>query len=179
MNELDFLRAQVAREQERLLGILAESVAALAASGMPPRAAATHALATGAYLRFAGRRALARDRAHAQRLETRTLPGDAATIEALAALRAGFAERERSLQALDDALERQAAGAPSAEEILAHAIRAASRAHDGLPRRWHALEPALLHHYVIEDWRATTRIDADGILEERALHAAVAGLASA
>jgi hypothetical protein len=165
MNELDFLRAQVAREQDRMLALL--EAAPAAADGSP-------AAARAAYLRYTIGRALARDRAHAHRLEARTLPGDAATIEALAALRAGFADREHALETLDGALSRQAAGAPDAAAALARATREAARVHGGLRQHWQALEPAMLRHYLIEDWRFTTRIDADGILEERALHAAVA-----
>jgi hypothetical protein len=169
MNELDFLRAQVAREQDRMLGLL-EAAPALTD-------ATTAVAATAAYLRWTIGRALDRDRAHAHRLEARTLPGDAATIDALAALRAGFAERQRALDELEAALSRQAAGDADASAVLASAIHQAARVHDGLRQHWRALEPAMLRHYLIEDWRFTTRIDADGILEERALHAAVAGAA--
>lgn len=156
MNELDFLRAQVAREHGNLLAIL-ES----------PRTGAS-----AAYLLFAIRRALSRDRAHAARLETRILPGDAAAIEAIAALRSGFAERERSLAALEDALAPRLPEESGQIGRLVAAIDAAAQAHGGLAERWAALEPTLLHHYLIEDWRSTTLIDADSVLEERTLHAA-------
>lgn len=159
MNELEFLRAQVAREHERLLDGLQST---------RPQAAA-------AYLSFAMRRALARDRAHAARLETRLLPGDAAAIEAIAALRASFDERDRALHGLEEAAARVARGDTDGAEVLARAVDAAALAHAGVARRWQALDPVLLRHYVIEDWRATTLIDADAILEERALHAAWIG----
>ena len=156
MNELDFLRAQVAREHERLLAVLGADRSPVAA----------------AYLRYAIRRALARDRAHAARLETRVLPGDAVAMESIAALRAGFAERERALADLENAAALLARGDAAGAASLAGAIDGAAHAHRDLPRCWAALQPALLRHYVIEDWRATLFVDADAILEERALHAA-------
>jgi hypothetical protein len=159
MNEIEFLRAQVARERERLLGGL-ESARSQAAA---------------AYLSFAMQRALARDRAHAARLETRLLPGDAAAIEAIAALRASFDDRDRARHGLEEAATRVARGDTDGAEALARSVDAAALAHAGVALRWQALDPVLLRHYLIEDWRATTLIDADAILEERALHAAWIG----
>ena len=159
MNELDFLRAQVAREHERLLEIMASA----------------RSTAAAAYLGFAIRRSLARDRAHAARLETRVVPGDAAAMEAIAALRASFADRDRALVDLEHASAETLGSDGGSAGRLAQAIDAAARAHEGIARHWQALEPALVRHYVIEDWRATSRVDADSILEERALHAAWLG----
>ncbi len=156
MNELDFLRTQVAREHERLLEALGSARSSAAA----------------AYLRFSIRRALARDRAHAARLEARVLPGDATAMQAIAALRAGFEERERALASLQDAPVHLVDGDSGGAARLAAAIDAAAQAHHDLSRRWQELESTLLRHYVIEDWRATMLVDADAILEERQLHAA-------
>lgn len=174
MNELEFLRQQLATESRNFSAVAAACAAALA-PGRPP-ADREFLQSCTAYLRLAAARAIARDAAHAALLRTGPDAAESGTRALQSALEANIAANSQALAALQSppgaADAGDAAAGPAPEAGLARFL--ASLAVLPAARR-HALEERIDARYGIAEWRSTALVDADGILEERALHARVAG----
>ena len=168
MNELEFLRRQLATEERNLAAVTAACAAALAPERDPP-ADPEFLQACAEYLASAGRRASERGAAHAALLRASPDGAAAAGGALLAALDSTVAAQRQALAQLGQV--RVAAGLSLAEGLgrclagLA-ALPAARRV---------ALDERVERRYGISEWRITALVDADAILEERELFGRVAG----
>lgn len=161
MDELAILRDQVATERRHFAAVKQACRAMLQAGGEPDQLAdACRAAAT--YFAWSARRLHAQDHAHCVLLRPRVPRGDAANHGLLDDLEETLERLREALQALEgsnDAVAGTRAWLDFVDGVLA--------------RRRHNLEHLFRAHYTIDDWRAASLVDADGILDERARYAAV------
>jgi hypothetical protein len=179
VNELEFIRGQVATERSHMAAVRGACAAALGRPpGDPPDI--EFLLACAEYLVFIVGRFNAQDQAHCNLLRPR-LPADAARDRAtLDDLGLTLGASREALAALAAALRirRDLQSATAADDA---AFVAALRGYlafysNVLASRRHALRHLFEAHYDVADWRAASAVDADAILEERTRFARVAGL---
>ena len=147
MDELAILRDQVATERRHLAALHKACRTALQAGGHAAGLVDTCRVAA-AYLVYSARRLHAQDQAHCLLLRPRVSPVDATSLALL--------------DDLEDTLQRSRAALAWLDFI-----------DNVLGKRRHSLEHLFREHYTIDDWRASSCVDADSILEERERFAAV------
>lgn len=160
MDELALLRDQVATERRHFAAVKEACRAALRAGG-DREALADTCRAAIAYLAYGARRLHAQDHAHVLLLRPRIASGDAANHRVLDDLASTLERARAALLALE-----------SAPDPVAGVTTYLDFVDEVLGRRRHSLEALFQAHYSIDDWRATSFVDADSILEERERYAA-------
>ncbi len=178
MHEIEYLRSQVGRE----LGHLREVRAALSARLATARSADeidAPSLAAAEYLLYALQRVEERDRLHCARLRAQVDEVAEATPRERALTRAALEQLERLVRDLHDARQRYAAAfrARRGGQLDAAGWLDACRAFDAwydtaLAEPRHSVSEWLERYYTLADWRRTSLVDAEAVLEERRLHAA-------
>lgn len=166
MNELDFLRDQLALERRHFDAVRSACESAIAAGLEPTRLDEFCRVATR-YLCFAGERLNLQDRAHCEQLDALLAPDDAASLNLVGDLRASLAARASALESLAAGLEQRRAdtlGAVGFIDVCRGSLRALDEA---FARRPPVLGRLLERHYRVAQWRAASQVDADSILEER------------
>lgn len=192
MNELEFIRSQVSTERRHMGAVRTAATNVLAQEGAAASESAQveFLLACASYLVFIVQRFAAQDRAHCRLLRPR-LPDNASTdrqtldeleqvLDAcdaeIAVLRGAMQGGEMGESGDNVQLARSAQSAQ--DSISPQGLIAALRAYlsfhaNVLGSRRHALRHLFDAHYSIADWRATSSVNADSILEERARYARV------
>jgi hypothetical protein len=185
MNEIEFLRSQVRLERRHLREVRAAWSARLD-SACTDRELDRVTLSSAPYLLFALRRLAGQDSGHCERLRSFLDRNAEANPDESAELRAALAEVAQSLQQLHAARQRFEAAYQARVEgrlDVTGWIRAC-REFDSwyatqLAAQRHRLGHWLDAHYTLADWRSTSLVDAESILEERRLYdAALAALVS-
>ena len=167
MNEQEFIRQQVATERAHMGATRAALAAALGAN-YSDDVLETFARAAARYLGFIVRRFNAQDLEHCAILQARVAATDQADRAILSDLAATLRFSGQAIDALAAAVD-----APAAE--LLAACGAYNRFYtEVLGSRRHAIYHLFERHYGIVEWRQASFVDADSILEERELYAAVA-----
>jgi hypothetical protein len=184
MNEVEYLRSQVRLERSHLREVRAALSARLAAVRADDELDGP-ALATAPYLLYALRRLEEQDGRHCSRLRAHIDQKPEARPGEHARVGAALAELKQALQELHQARQRfESAYQERTERRLdASGWVEACREFDAwyesrlAPRR-HALGDWLDAYYTLADWRSTSLVDAESVLEERRLHGvALAALA--
>jgi hypothetical protein len=180
MDELRFLRTQVALERSHMASVRRACADALALPA--DRIAATvldeFCMRCAAYLVFIVARFHAQDQAHCDQLRP-LLDADALTHrEALDDLDRTLAQSRVALDALSDAL-RERMAAPPQDSAAARAFIESCRSYLSfydrvLARRRHALSPLIEQHYRMAEWRTASMVTADSVFEESDRYAQVA-----
>lgn len=163
MDELALLRDQVATERRHFAALKQACRAALQAGGDADGLAAACRAAAG-YFSYSARRLHAQDQAHCLLLRPRVPRGDIADHALLDDLEETLRRSRGALQALEAAAD-PVAGTRNYLDFI----------DDVLGKRRHGLEHLFRAHYTIDDWRASSFVDADSILEERERFAAARG----
>ncbi len=184
MNEIEYLRSQVRLERSHLREVRAAWSARLG-SGRPDDELDRVALACAPYLLFALRRLAVQDSRHCDRLRGLIDRNAETVVDEPAELRDALTEIGQSLQQLYEACQRfeSAYQARVAGRLDVTGWIRACREFDAwyadrLAVQRHRLDRWLDTHYALTDWRSTSLVDADSVLEERRLHeAALAALA--
>ena len=160
MDELAILRDQVATERRHLAALKKACRAALEAGGNAAGLAETCRVAT-AYLLYSTRRLHAQDQALCLLLRPRLPRTDTASHALLDDLEETLQRSRAALQDLEAAVD----PVTGTRAWLAFIDNV-------LGKRRHGLEHLFREHYTIDDWRASSCVDADSILEERERFAA-------
>lgn len=173
MNELEFIRQQVSTERSHMAAVRSACAAALAQQADAGRDA-DFLLACVDYLVFIVGRFNSQDQAHCDRLRARVPAADVRSHAVIDDLAQTLAASRKAIEALAVAGRARASG--SGDEL---ALVAALRSYlsfyaSVLASRRHVIQHLFEVHYGIADWRATSAVDADAILEERARYGRVA-----
>lgn len=166
MNEVDFLRDQLALERHHFDAVRGACETALAAAIEPARLEEFCRVAAR-YLCFAGERLALRDRVHCEQLRALLAREDAASHNLVDDLGATLAPRRAALDSLAAGLTERRADELSAAgfiDLCRESLRALDAA---LARRPPVLQRLLDRHYRVVEWRNASQVDADSILEER------------
>ncbi len=161
MDELAILRDQVATERRHLAALHKACRTALQAGGHAAGLVDTCRVAA-AYLVYSARRLHAQDQAHCLLLRPRVSRGDATSLALLDDLEDTLQRSRAALRDLESALD-PVTGTRAWLDFIDNV----------LGKRRHSLEHLFREHYTIDDWRASSCVDADSILEERERFAAV------
>ncbi len=174
MNELEFIRNQVATERSHMAAVRGACAAALLQPADPPPDL-DFLVACASYLVFSIGRFNAQDQAHCELLRPR-LPATAADDQrTLADLEQTLAANRTAISQLATALAALQSGT-GGEAGFSAALRAyLSFYANELASRRHALRHLFDAHYGVAEWRRASAVDADSILEERDRYAQVAG----
>jgi hypothetical protein len=187
MNELQFLRSQVALERGHMASVRRACADALnqTSAGIGASVQEEFCLRCARYLVFIVARFNAQDQAHSDQLRPLLAADDAMHRETLDDLDRTLALNREALGALAAALqardvEPSQAGAALLDAPGAGALLQACRAYlefyeRVLTRRRHVLAPLLEQHYRMPHWRRACFVTADTVLEEKALFGDVAG----
>lgn len=174
MNELAFIRAQVATERRHMAAIRSALTAALAP--IPDTTAASvrdsFFQVCADYLVYSVGRLNAQDQAHCDQLRPRVPRSDASAHGALEALQARLEQSRAAIGELSQALNARRSGSLDAAGLAAAAERYVAFYQAVLAPQRHRLSHLLDAHYRIEDWRSASWVDADSVLEERSRYAA-------
>ena len=171
MDELAFIREQVRTERRHMAEVrqaLGTAIdARINAESLDPFCAAAVQ-----YLLFAVRRFNAQDQAHCDQLRPR-LPVDDKSSQAL--LDALGSTLARSRVAIDELANSTVAPPSNAQgsALVDAAQRYLAFYREALATQQGSLYPLFEKHYRQQDWRAASMVDADSVLEERRLYAAV------
>lgn len=166
MNEVDFLRDQVALERQHFDSVRGACAAAIGSALDPARLDELCRVAAR-YLCFAGERSALQDRAHCELLRARVARDDAASHKLVDDLGATLAPRRATLETLAAALADRRTDTLGAAEFVAICRETLRALDDALARRPPVLQRLFDRHYRVAEWRAASHIDADSILEER------------
>lgn len=167
MNELEFVRQQVSTERSHMGATRAALAAALAAD-YPQGTLTPFVNAAAVYLVFVVRRFNRQDLEHCSMLTPLVPASDAED-------RAALVDLSETLRLSSGAVDKLAAALPGTPAELLAACRDYNRFYtDVLVKRRHAIYHLFERHYGIENWRRASFVDADSILAERDLYAAVA-----
>jgi hypothetical protein len=181
MNELQFLRSQVALERGHMASVRRACADALNVpqEGVTEPLLEEFCLCCARYLLFIVARFNAQDQAHSDQLRCFLAPDDAVHREALDDLDRTLELNRAAIGALATAVrtheierDRPAAGRGDAADARAFftACRAYVSFYDRvLARRRHVLSPLIGMHYRMPQWRAACLVSADSVLEEQAL----------
>jgi hypothetical protein len=166
MNEQEFIRQQVSTERAHMGATRAALGAALAAN-YPATVIEPFARAAARYLVFVVRRFNAQDLEHCAILRPLIPATDLADRTTLDDLAETLGLSGSAIDALAAALN-----APAADLLAASGTYNQFYA-EVLVRRRHAIYHLFERHYGIAEWRRASFVDADSILAERELYAAV------
>lgn len=187
MNELQFLRSQVALERGHMAGVRRACADALdmASGGISEPALEEFCLRCARYLVFIVARFNSQDQAHSDQLRPFLAADDATHLETLDDLDRTLALNRDAIGALASAVRarevgRQRAGAAVHDAPGPLSLLDACRSYlefyaRVLTRRRHVLAPLLEKHYRMTHWRKACFVTADTVLEEKALFGDVAG----
>ena len=204
MNETEFLREQVRTERRHMAevrsaldsaltlqaaamqtgpapgpapGTAAVSVTGSAAASMSHSNSAEFCGAAARYLVFIVQRFNAQDSIHCEQLRPRISAADHPARQALEDLTQTLQRSALAIATLQAALQASLAAPSGASDTLRVACtRYLEFYRTELATRQNSLYPLLEQHYGAADWRRASLVDADSILEERALYAAVRAL---
>lgn len=172
MNELEFLRQQIATERGHMAAVRSACATALEQSDAPPDLEFLGHCAD--YLVFIVARFNAQDRAHAEQIRPRLGAGDDAGRQAIDDL-LGALEQSRAAIARLGTVVGDWRGGRAADAALVAALREYLAFYASvLATRRHSLQPWFDAHYGIAEWRRAAGVDADSILEERERYGRVA-----
>lgn len=163
MNEIQYLRAQLATERRDLAEVVSHcAVATREALRQAADFSHEFLVACANYLMFFIEKERARAAVQLQRPHN---PGH------LEPLRAALAAADQAAARLSSLLEAQDGGTTIRDAVADLAGTAAAL--EALADSRAAVMALAASRYTLEDWRRTALVDADGILEERRLHAEV------
>lgn len=166
MNEVEFLRNQLALEERHLEEVRGACEAAIAAAIQQTRL--DELCRAGArFLCVVGERSTLRDGAHCELLRARLAPEDEANRGIVAELEATVGSRRAAFVALGAALEQRRADALPAAEFVAACREQLAALDAPRAKRPHMIAHLLDRHYGVADWRRASFVDADSILDER------------
>lgn len=166
MNEVEFLRNQLALEERHLEDVRNACEAAIAAGIQQTRLDELCRAGTR-FLCVVGERAALRDRTHCELLRARLAPEDEANRGIVAELEATVESRRAVLAALGAALGQRRADALPAAGFIAACREQLAALDAPQTRRPHMVGHLLDRHYGVADWRRAALVDADSILDER------------
>ena len=172
MNELEFLRRQIATERGHMAAVRSACAASLAQPDVPPDPGFLESCAD--YLVYVVSRFNDQDEAHASLLRPRLDATDAAGRAVIDDLLATLAANREAIGRLCQALEARRAGDPDDGRFIDALRNYLTFYASVLATRRHALQPLFDRHYGIAEWRLASRVDADSIIEERERYARVA-----
>lgn len=171
MNELQYIREQVRTERRHMAEVRLALTSALDAGFVAP-ILLPFCAAGARYLVFIVKRFNAQDQLHCDQLQPHLAPEDVENRESLQQLTQTLARSREAIGKLDLALRSCATG--TAEETLRSACSSYLAFYrDELATRRNSLYPLLERHYGVAEWRRASLVDAESILEERALYGAV------
>lgn len=166
MNEQEFIRQQVQLERAHM-GAARAALASALQGQYPPETLEPFARAAANYLVFVVRRFNRQDLEHCAILRPLVPASDTADLQVISDL-------EKTLQLSAAAIEALAArNAAPLPDLLAACQEYNLFYTTVLGKRRHAIYHLFERHYDINSWRRASFVDADSILEERALYAAV------
>jgi hypothetical protein len=165
VNELEFIRAQVANERSHMAATRLALGQALQAR-YAPAAIAEFVRAAARYLTFVVKRFNAQDLAHCRLLSAR-LPVQDPDRTVLTELDAALHLSEAAIAPLEQALTHDDAALSAAAQNYLEFYRRE------LVQRRHAIHHLFERYYGIAEWREASMVDADSILQERELFHAV------
>ena len=166
MNELEFIRQQVATERTHM-GAVRAALAATLAAGYPLAVLEPFTRVAARYQVFVVRRFNRQDLEHCAILQPLIPATDTTDHKILADLAETLWMSSQAIEKLGTALESAAA------ELLGASNTYNQFYGDVLVRRRHAIYHLFGQHYGVAEWRRASFVDADSILEERELFDAV------
>lgn len=179
MNELEFIRSQIALEYDHAAAVRTACSAALGTAAAPAPAGEFLDVCAN-YLVFADRRGEIRDTAHLDLLRPQIAAGEREAQALLGELQRSLPIRRSALDRLAAAIDtHRTAAVTAAANQVTQAAPIEALLHDYLASHAgvHANQRALLTlcdvHYDIVQWRQAAGVDADSILEERERYARV------
>ena len=177
MNELEFLRTQIRLERQHMVEVRKNLEVALARPVPQMQRDAIERFCTAAarYLVFIVKRFNAQDQIHCQQLRPNIAGGDHDNEDALAALECLLARSRVAIASLQAALPGPgAADAQTSGMALRHACAEYLQFYrDEMLQRNSTLTALFERHYGTTEWRSASLLDADAVLQERQLYAAV------
>ncbi len=166
MNEIEFIRKQLATERSHRAAVRAACAEALSRPAGSPRDL-DFLLACADYLVYGVGRSNAQDQAHCELLRVRLATDSAIDPGLLTDLEQLLQASRRDLEPLASARAALLAGSVDDAALVAALRVHVARDDAALARRRHALQHLLESHYGITDWRRASAVDADAIVEER------------
>ena len=173
MNELDFIRRQVATERRHMAATRRALSAALAAD-YAINLLAEFTPAAASYLVFIVTRFNRQDQAHCTILRPRISAAATTDHDILNDLTETLRQSSSAIATLGGAVSAYATATDQDLPALLTACRQYLHFFNTvLVQRRHAIYHLFAQHYALQDWRDTSLVDADAILQERSLYSAV------
>jgi len=172
VNELEFLRQQIATERGHMAAVRSACATALEQAGTPPDPEFLGHCAD--YLVFIVARFNEQDRTHAGQIRPRLDVGDDAGRRAIDDLLGALEQSRAAISRLATAAADWRGGRADDAALVAALREYLAFYASVLATRRHSLQPWFDAHYGIAEWRRAAGVDADSILEERERYARVA-----
>jgi hypothetical protein len=178
MNEQEFLDQQLALERRHLSEVKNALEAAIAAH-FDEHTLDRFCQTCGGYLVFVLERFNAQEQKHVDLLRPRVTVDEGTFDQLLADYSLALEASREAVGRLRSALEARIGGKVPAAELIAQSKQYIDFYNETLRKRAPLTAALFARHYKLADWRASSFITADSILEERTRYAAVhAGLPS-
>jgi hypothetical protein len=177
MNEIEFIRTQVATERKHVEAVSNACAAAVDAMGRArpaERAALEEFCETCAdYLVYVMARFRARDQVHYQLLYARLSPGNQEDRALLLHLEKTLAAGRTGLMKLESSLAERRKNRLTARDLATVCQEYIGHLQETMGMRRDRIQNLFDRYYGVEEWRHASLVDADSILDERARYAKV------
>jgi hypothetical protein len=179
MNEIEFIRTQVATERRHVEAVSSACAAAIDAMGRarPAEKAALEEFCEtcAEYLVYVMARFRARDQVHYQLLYARLSPGNQEDRTLLLHLEKTLGAGRTGLLKLETALGERRRNRISARDLAAVCQEYIGHLQETMGMRRDRIQSLFDRYYGVEEWRHSALVDADSILDERSRYARVQG----